>query len=191
MDNLIVDTENTENLTVDTENTENLPKETNLIRVAETKCRFSYHDNNEYIETSINSLSANDKLTLELLTNRTQYRKCLSLVNPNKYNEIQTKLQKYSQYFTDINTLTNELLENPEKMVSSEINDAFDNYMNSCIRYFDLQEIVNNSSNKNNDDDDMLFGNCMNSDGLNNANTISANTMKSYWGKSIKKTGGH
>jgi len=69
-------------------------------------------------------------------------------------------------------------------MVSSEINDAFDNYMNSCIRYFDLQEIVNNSSNKNNDDDDMLFGNCMNSNGLN-----SANTMKSYWGKSIKKTG--
>jgi len=173
-----------ENLIVNTENTENLSKETNLLPVAETKGRFSYRVNNEHIETSINSLSANDKLTLELLTNRSQYRKCLSLVNPDKYNEIQTKLQKYSQYFTDINTLTNELLENPEKMVSSEINDAFDNYMNSCIRYFDLQEIVNNSSNKSNDDDDMLFGNCMNSNGLN-----SANTMKSYWGKSIKKTG--
>jgi hypothetical protein len=173
-----------DNLIVDTENTYNLSKETNLLPVVETKGRFSYRVNNEHIETSINSLSANDKLTLELLTNRTQYRKCLSLVNPDKYNEIQIKLQKYSQYFTDINTLTNELLENPEKMVSTEINDAFDNYINSCIRYFDLQEIVNNSSNKINDDDDMLFGNCIKTESLN-----SANTMKSYWGKSIKKTG--
>ena len=37
----------------------------------------------------INNLSENDKLTLELLTNRTQYKKCLSLVDPDKYIETQ------------------------------------------------------------------------------------------------------
>lgn len=183
---------------------ENLDNKMNLIPVADTKDRFSYRIPTEEqlrpevstehsvqlkpsvstydsTKTTINSLSANDKMTLELLTNRNQYRKCLSYVNPDKYTEIQTKLQKHKLYFSMVNDLTNELLENPEKMVSIEINEAFDNYLNSCIRHFELQEIGNNTNAQKNEDEDMLFG------GSQTINNSVENTMKSYWGKSIRK----
>jgi len=130
----------------------------------------NYCETDDFIQPTancyINNLSENDKITLELLTNRTQYKKCLSLVDPNKYIETQQHLDKYNRYYTEIVNLTNELLENPDKTVSREINDSFDNYIKGCVRHFELEEmkLLNDNyntkyENDNYDDTNVLFGN--------------------------------
>ena len=161
--------------------------------------KISLSQNNDSISNDanyyINNLSENDKLTLELLTNRSQYKKCLSLVDPNKYIETQTHLDKYNRYYNEIIKLTNELLDNPDKTVSREINETFDNYIKGCIRHFELEETQLLNDNYN--DSDVLFGN-MNNDNDTNVscdtyeNVVlppkkASNYSNSFFGKNIYK----
>ena len=161
-------------------------------------------EKDEFIQNTtncyINNLSENDKLTLELLTNRSQYKKCLSLVDPNKYIETQQHLDKYNRYYTEILKLTNELLDNPDKTVSREINDSFDNYIKGCVRHFELEEMKllnenynNKYTNDNYDDTDVLFGNMNNNNSPETYENVvlpprkPVNYSKSFFGKNIYK----
>ena len=127
---------------------------------------------------------------MELLTNRSQYKKCLSLVDPNKYNETQNNLDKYNRYYNEIFNLTNDLLDNPDKTVSREINESFDNYIKGCVRHFELEEMK--LLNENYDDTNVLFENINNNYSPETYENVvlpkkPSNYSNSFFGKNIYK----
>jgi len=97
-----------------------------------------------------------DKLTMELLLNKTHYAKYLSKTDPQRHNEYQEFLGKLSIYREDILTMTETLLVNPKKMYTNEVGQAFDNYVQTLIKYLEIEE-MNKEPDNGNDDPDTLF----------------------------------
>jgi hypothetical protein len=95
-----------------------------------------------------------DKLTMELLLNKTHYAKYLSKTDPQKHNEYQEFLGKLSTYREDILTMTETLLINPKKMYTNEVGQAFDNYVQTLIKYLEIEELNKEAENG---DPDTLF----------------------------------
>ena len=119
-----------------------------------------------------------DKMTLELLMNKTQYNKYLSITNPNKYDEIQEHLEKVAKYRDRIMQITDEYCENQNKQNSTELDKAFNDYIKSCIRFIEMKELEEEPKNMYEKDiEDTIFTHCDNSA-----------PVKSFWGKgAIKK----
>jgi hypothetical protein len=123
-----------------------------------------------------------DKLTLELLINKSQYKKYVQKNDPAKYSENQIYLGKIAKYRYKIEKMFSDLLENPEKQITTDINTDFTHFMKTCIQYFELKEMENTTEDHNGDpiDDETLF------------ETIDNNTSassSSLWGNKIQKSG--
>ena len=139
-----------------------------------------------------------DKITLELLINKNQYNKYLSKTDPKKYEENQHHFQKIQKYKDKIMKLTDDLCKNTKKQYNNEVHDIFDQYVRTCIRYFEMKELENDSEhgNQSDNDDDVLFGKCDNENEEENENSGENETpsqqipdkIKSFWGKSVKKS---
>jgi len=136
-----------------------------------------------------------DKMTLELLMNKTQYNKYISKTDPKKHAEIDEYLNNIKKYRRFISELTTDLLDEPNKPINIEINESFEYYIKSLIRYFKMKEIES-ANNYNDDQDDILFGNMdnnindtINCDEYDSEHEDDASLMKSYWGndKVIRK----
>jgi len=82
-----------------------------------------------------------DKLTLELLMNKTTYKKYVEKTDPKKFDERQQFLTRVRKYRARILSLTEDYLENPDIQVSLDMNQAFDDYMKSAIRYLEDMDI--------------------------------------------------
>ena len=108
-------------------------------------------------------MEAIDKLTLELLTNKTQYKKYLAKEEPIGYQKQQEYLGKIKKYRSKILSLSKEFLENPEKSFNTEMNEMFKIYAQTVIKYIEMREIEReNLFNKddfeeNDEDDEILF----------------------------------
>jgi len=102
-----------------------------------------------------------DKLTLELLINKTQYNKYLSKTDPHKYKEHQDHLSKICKYKGRIMAMTSELLDDPNCQINGEINEQMDIFVRCCIRYLEIQDRWNSEKSfyKSNEDEDVLFPN--------------------------------
>lgn len=125
-----------------------------------------------------------DKLTLELLINKKQYSKYLSQSDPTKYEEHKQYLSKIELYLEKILKMTTELLNEPDKQITTDINTSFNAYVKTCIQYFEMKDYENKHNNVYNEDEDddeieeeMLFG-----------KMDDPPKTSSYWGKSIHKT---
>jgi sugar-specific transcriptional regulator TrmB len=130
-----------------------------------------------------------DKLTLELLTNKSQYKKYLSKADPEKYKSNQEHLEKISKYRGKIMDVFSQLLEDPDKQITTSLNDDFDHFVKSCISHFEMKEMENRGNHfekEEEEDDDIMFGNCDEKDELIESDIPKS---KSFWGKSIIKTG--
>jgi len=114
-----------------------------------------------------------DKITLELLMNKAQYNKYLEIKDPSKYEEHQQYLEKVAKYRDRIMQMTDEYCENNNTQKSTELDDAFANYVKSCIRFIEMKEMEEEPKYEK-DTEDIMFNN--------------PQPMKSFWGKgSIKK----
>jgi len=107
-------------------------------------------------------MQAIDKLTLELLTNKTQYKKYLSKEDPKRFQENKEYLEKIKKNKSKIIRITNEFLENPEKQFTTELNDMFLIFGKSMIKYIELKAIerdnlYNNRDEEEDEDDEILF----------------------------------
>ena len=88
---------------------------------------------------SSSSQSSIDKLTMELMMNRSHYKKYLLKQDPNKYQEKQEYIQKIKKYKLKILTMINELLDDSVKLDITEkytrdINDTFNEYLKTCVK---------------------------------------------------------
>jgi hypothetical protein len=144
-----------------------------------------------------------DQITLDLLMNRKQYKKYVAKNDPTKHIENEEHLQKIWKYRNRISHFTTDLLEHPETMITLDVNQAFDRYVRTLIRYFEMKELEKK-------DMDVLFDD-MDDEEEKNYTSMAENTKielehkmalinvtdqeqrnsatKSYWGKeTVKKT---
>jgi len=118
--------------------------------------------------------SANiDQMTLELLMNKTQYQKYISKTNPKRYAEIQKYLASIQKYRGQIETMTETLLDNPEKPITTDVNEAFENYTRTLIKYFQMKNLEKK------EDNDILF------DTVDDDDTLPIGSLpgSSFWSK--------
>lgn len=128
-----------------------------------------------------------DKLTLELLMNKSHYKRYIANTDPTKHAEMVKHNALITKYKYKIMNITNDMLSNPSKQITTSVNEAFNGYVKTLIQYFQMKELEN-KSNEHSDDDDVLFGN-MAEDGDNAAESETNDTvvepiMKSFWGGS-------
>jgi hypothetical protein len=145
-------------------------------------------NNNHDIE-NIESNNFVDDVTLKFLMNKNHYHRYLSHSDPKKHSELEEYFSNIRKYKRDITSLTNDLIENPKKQINTEINDIFEAFMKSLIKYFKYKEIENTGS----DEEDMLFGYSMNENNTD-ANVDLApvtSPMGSFWGKEHIKKSNH
>jgi len=135
---------------------------------------------NTEIKTNTNSFV--DQITLELLMNKSQYHKFISKNNPDEFNKIQNQYDEISYYKDSILELTEELLTNRYKSVSTEVNDLFEGYVKAIINHLKMKQIeAKNNYNKCDEDEvDTIFEDM-------NEEYQPRNTDNSLWGKSVTK----
>jgi hypothetical protein len=127
-----------------------------------------------------------DKLTLELLINKSQYKKYVQKNDPAKYSENQVYLGKIDRYRYKIEQMFSSLLENPDQQITTDINRDFTYFVKTCIQYFELKEMECVAEDHNGDPiyNETLFGD------IDNVETSSSQPSSSFWGTKINKTGG-
>jgi len=112
-----------------------------------------------------------DKVTLELLMNKNHYNRYISQTDPKKHLENLEHLEKIQKYRTTIIKMTDEFIDNPDKQVTTEVNEAFDLYVRTLLRHFECKRIENSDK-----DEDVLFGDI-------DKETEEIPASKSFWGK--------
>jgi hypothetical protein len=124
-----------------------------------------------------------DKVNLEYLMNRTQYKKYVSKTNPTKHAENELFLMKINKYKNRISNLTENLLMNPEEPITIDVNNGFNEYVNILIKHFEMKDMEN-------EDNDTLFEKVDDYSNQTNMNSIEcediledSNKIKSFWGK--------
>ena len=151
----------------------------------------------EFENKSLEKKNEIDKLTLELLINKSQYNKYLSKHDPKKYKEQQEFLDKVLHYKSKIMSLTNDFIESPKLQMNNELNEMFYQYMRTCIHYLEMKEMDVKTEEKYQDElhdeyhneEDVLFSNIIED---NNTNTNEPEEKKSFWSKEkVKKIQGH
>jgi len=113
-----------------------------------------------------------DKLTLELFMNKKNYKKYLEKTDPKKYSDMQLHHMEIDKYRGTILTMTDDLLENPNLQITTEINEVFDAYTKIIIRYLKHKEIENNLETC---EEDVMFGT------IDQDEQRQSSQMKSYW----------
>jgi hypothetical protein len=127
-----------------------------------------------------------DKVTLELLMNKNHYKRYIANTDPTKHAEMVKHNALITKYKYKITNLTNEMLSDPSKQITTNVNEAFNGYIKTLIQYFQMKELEN-KSNEHSDDDDVLFGNIDEDDCPaveTEENDAVQPIMKSFWGGS-------
>ena len=121
-----------------------------------------------------------DKLTLELFTNKTQYKKYLSKLEPENYNELQEFREKCIEYKEDILKKMEELLLDEE---INNIQDPFYKFTSDLIIEIERKkereeetDIYDDEEDEGEDDEDVLFP-------TNNMIEDKPVAKYSFWGK--------
>lgn len=100
-----------------------------------------------------------DKITLELLMNKTSYNKYLEKSDPQKSAEQKEFYKKIQKYKSKMLSVTQKYLENPYLQINLEINEMFQIYCKSFIKYFEMEDLERSCCPfyQKQDDEDILF----------------------------------
>lgn len=129
-------------------------------------------------------------MTMELLMNKRKYNKYISKNDPEKYSQRQEEFSRIQKYATRILSLTEDLLNDPDTEVPSDIHQSFLDYVKTCMYHFETKDRefagCYEGDNDNNDKEDTMFGECNNDESARQA----LQEVNSYWGKRIHKVSG-
>jgi len=100
-----------------------------------------------------------DKLTLELLMNKTNYNKYMEKTNPEKHKEQREFHQKIKKFGPRIQHLTRRFLENPDFQINLEMDDMLEGYARTFIKYLEMKDLEKTCSGcyEKEKDEDILF----------------------------------
>jgi hypothetical protein len=110
-----------------------------------------------------------------MFSNKTHYKKYLAKTDPSRYSAQQGFIDKIAKNREKINTMFSILLENPEKPITTDINESFDQFVKSCLNHFHMEKLakMHDQDKDDYDSDDEVAD-------------IAPST--SYWGASVVKT---
>lgn len=120
-----------------------------------------------------------NQLTIELLVNKNHYSKILHKINPIKFKERQDYLDKLKLNKPAIASIFENLLDNPQEIITPDLNNSFDLFVKVCIKHLEIRELEDESHFRRYDDamkdDEVLFG------------SMEEDSSKSFWGQKIGK----
>lgn len=149
-------------------------------------------------DLSLNSIEYDNNpindITMQFLMNKDKYNKYLLKKDP----EQNLEKNKYKNDLLDLKgeimTITEELINNYEDVINNDVNESFQIYTKSIIKYLNHKKIesLNKYNDLNNDEcnSDECNSDEYNSDEYNsdtNTNQFSNISSKSYWGSNILK----
>jgi hypothetical protein len=145
------------------------------------------NENNENTNTNTNNDYIN-KLTMSFLMNKSQHNKYISAEDPEKYQREQRHIRSLRKHKNEILDLTRRLLCDPDTQITTDVNDSFNDYSRTLLRYLKMKEIENKGYD-NDSDDDVLFGNVDESDEDNIIEPEYQKTddITSFWGTKLVK----
>ena len=151
-----------------------------------------------------------DKMTLELLVNKRQYRKYLEKHNTAEYEQKQDNFMQFCKYKKQIGMLMHDLLNdysvsgNSVHLGNTEIQEIFEAFILKTTYFFESKEHESQSFGFSDDDEDVLFGSIAEPDEPNEPNELLQTTISSgglytapfanqfrqsnsFWGKNVVK----
>jgi hypothetical protein len=96
----------------------------------------------ELLPDKTNSSSTNeyiDKLTLEMFMNKSHYYKYLSKTDPAKFEKRAKHRAALRRYAIDIVDITSKMIENPDDAPTTEVAEAFDDYVKTLMKYLEMR----------------------------------------------------
>jgi hypothetical protein len=81
-----------------------------------------------------------DEITMKLLSNQTSYSKYLHKTDDSRYKEEQQFIEDCKTFKQDIQEVTNELCKCKQHNYGSDVNEAFNNYSRTLIRYLEVKK---------------------------------------------------
>ena len=81
-----------------------------------------------------------DEITMKLLSNQTTYSKYLHKIDDSRYQEEQQFIEDCKTFKSDIQKITNELCKCKQHTYGSDVNEAFNNYARTLIRYLEVKQ---------------------------------------------------
>uniref|UniRef100_A0A6C0D5Z3 Uncharacterized protein n=1 Tax=viral metagenome TaxID=1070528 RepID=A0A6C0D5Z3_9ZZZZ len=139
------------------------------------------HEESHTPEFSQDSISEFDKLTLQMFSNKTHYKKYLAKTDPVKYSAQQEFIDKIAKNREKIKTMFLVLLDSPEKQITTDINESFDQFVKSCLNHFHMEKL---SKMHDQDKDDF---DATSDDDNDDDNSPDIASSTSYWGASVVK----
>ena len=81
-----------------------------------------------------------DEITMKLLTNKTNYAKYLYKTDSDKYEEQLQFAVDCKIFYKDIISLTKDMCECKDNSYGSDVNESFNNYARTLIRYLEVKQ---------------------------------------------------
>jgi hypothetical protein len=132
------------------------------------------------VEQKIDSLTDINRLTIELMMNKSQYKKYLAKTDPNLYQETQTRTENIAKYSNKITDIFMNLLNESNIKYNNKLENIFNAFLNESLEILKNQE-YNNTENNTNE----LFSN---NESTTNTTTNTTTNNSSYWGETIQKS---
>lgn len=148
-------------------------------------CNINIDVNSPTLSSTAFTQSSIDKLTMELMMNKSHYKKYLLNRDPQKYQEVQEHTNKIRKYSNQLESLFAELLTDsmksnvPEKHTRA-VNDSFQEYIKTCIQHFEIKDLEQGSTTEAVDTDVMFEPSTLD-------HTISNTVTSSSWGAPITR----
>ncbi len=81
-----------------------------------------------------------DEITMKLLANKTNYAKYLYKTDNDRYEEQQQFIEDCKNFQYEIISMTKDMCKNKENEFGSEVNESFNNYARTIIRYLEVKQ---------------------------------------------------
>lgn len=88
------------------------------------------------------TMSDFDQLSIQMFSNKNHYKKYLAKTNPEKYSEGQEFVHKIKKNREKIISMFSILLENPEKQITNDINESFNQFVKACLNHFHMEKLA-------------------------------------------------
>jgi hypothetical protein len=138
-----------------------------------------YHFLQKFVSQNMLKMNELDKMSMEMFMNKSQYTKYISKTDPKKHQEIQIYNDNLKKYDGAITQIVADYCNNPNKQLTTEMDETFRHFAKTCFHYLEMKEIETAS-----DEEDMLF---TSSALYGTTHEPVRKTTQSLWGKGSRK----
>jgi hypothetical protein len=108
--------------------------------------------------------------------NKNHYSKILHKINPTKFRERETYIDKIKLHKSTILSIFENLLNSPQETITRDLNDSFDIFIKTCIKHLEIRDL----------DEFRRYDDAMKDDEVLFEEEIK-DSSKSFWGQKIGK----